>query len=67
MNLFNPKGKTNMKTAILVSAVVAGALSAPIVSAQERPASAKPAMSMGMDIQMSRMQENMKEMQQQMG
>jgi len=67
MNLFNPKGKTNMKTPILVSAVVAGALSAPIVSAQERPAPAKPAMSMGMDRQMSQLKENMKEMQQQMG
>jgi hypothetical protein len=66
MNLFNPKGKTNMKTPILVSAVVAGALSAPIVSAQERPAPAKPAMSMGMDRQMSQLKENMKEMQQQM-
>ncbi len=55
-----------MKTPILVSAVVAGALSAPIVSAQERPAPAKPAMSMGMDRQMTQLKENMKEMQQQM-
>ena len=66
MNLFNPKGKTNMKTPILVSAMVAFAPSAPIVSAQEQSAPAKPAMSMGMDRQTSQMQENMKEMQQQM-
>ena len=65
MDLFNPKGKTNMKTPILGSAIVASAPSAPIVSAQEKSAPAKPAMGMG--IQMSRMQENMKEMQQQMG
>ena len=55
-----------MKTPILVSAIVAGASSAPIVSAQKKSALAKPAMSMGMDRQMSQMQENMKEMQQQM-
>jgi hypothetical protein len=67
MNLFNPKGKINMKTPILVAAIVASAPSAPIVSAQKKSAPAKPAMSMGMDIKMSRMHENMKEMQQQMG
>ena len=62
MNLFNPKGKTNMKTPILVSAIVAGAPSAPIVSVQKKSAPAKPAMSMGRDRQMS----HMKEMRQQM-
>jgi hypothetical protein len=53
-----------MKTSILFAAIVACALSAPIVSAQEKPAPAKP--SMGMDKQMPQMQENMKKMQQQM-
>ena len=62
MNLFDPKGKTNMKSPILVSEIVACAASAPIVSAQK-----KPAMSTGMDKQMSQMKKNMKEMQQQMG
>ena len=55
-----------MKTSILVAAIVACALSAPIVSAQEKSAPAKPAMSMDMDKQMPQMQENMKKMQQQM-
>jgi hypothetical protein len=54
-----------MKAPILVSAIVACAPSAPIVSAQKKSAPTKPAM--GMDRQMSQMQENMKEMQQQMG
>jgi hypothetical protein len=66
MNFFNPKGKTTMKTSILISAIVACALSAPIVSAQEKPAPAKPAMSMDMDKHMSQMQEKMKAMQVQM-
>ena len=55
-----------MKTPILISAIVACALAAPIVSAQEKSAPAKPAMSMDMDKHMSQMQENMKTMQQQM-
>ena len=55
-----------MKTSILVAAIAVCALSAPIVSAQEKSAPAKPAMSMDMDKQMPRMQENMKKMQQQM-
>ena len=66
VNLFNPKRKTTMKTSILISAIVACAPPAPIVSAQKKPAPAKPAMSMGMDRQMSKMKENMKEMRQQM-
>jgi len=72
MKLFNPKGKTAMKTSILISAIAACGLlaacttSAPVVSAQEQSAAAKPAMSMDMDKQMSQMQENMKKMQQQM-
>ena len=66
MNLFNPKGKTAIKTSILVAAIVACALSAPIVSAQEKSAPAKPAMSMDMDKQMPQMQDNMKKMQGQM-
>jgi hypothetical protein len=64
MNLFNPNGRTTVMTPILGPTIVAGAPSAPIVSAQKNPAPAKPAMSM--DRRMSRMQENMKEMQQQM-
>ena len=67
VNLFNPEGKTAMKNSILVAATVACAPSAPFVSAQEKSAPAKPAMSMGMDRQRSRMQEHMKEMQRQMG
>ena len=57
-----------MKTSILVAAIVACALSAPIVSvsAQERAAPAKRAMSMDMDKHMAQMQEKMKDMQQQM-
>ena len=56
-----------MKTSILISAIVACALSAPIVSAQEKPAPAKPAMNMDMDKHMSQMLEKMKAMQAQMG
>ena len=57
-----------MKTSILVAAILAGTLSAPIVSAQEpsQSAPAKPAMGMDMDKQMPQMQERMKKMQQQM-
>ena len=55
-----------MKTSILVAAIVAGALSAPIVSAQEKSTPAKPAMSMDMEKHMSQMQEKMKAMQAQM-
>jgi len=66
MNLFDLKRKTNMKTSIPVAAIGAGAPSAPIMSAQKMSAPARPAMRMGVDRQMSRMKENMKEMQQQM-
>ena len=55
-----------MKTSIMISTIVACALSAPIVSAQEKSAPAKPAMSMDMDKHMSQMQEKMKAMQAQM-
>jgi hypothetical protein len=55
-----------MKTSILVAAILAGALAAPIASAQDKHVHDKAAMSMGMDNQMSQMQENMKTMQQQM-
>ena len=55
-----------MKTSILISAIVACALSAPIVSAQEKSTPAKPAMSMDMDKHMSQMQEKMRAMQAQM-
>ena len=54
-----------MKTTILISAIAACALSAPIAFAQEKPTPAKPAMSMD-DKQAAPSQENMKLMQQQM-
>jgi hypothetical protein len=66
MNIFNSKGNIKMKSSILITAFIACALTAPIVSAQEKTAPAKPAMSMDMDKQMPQMQENMKKMQQQM-
>ena len=55
-----------MKTSIRAAAILACALSAPVVSAQEKSAPAMPAMSMDMDKQMPQMQENMKKMQEQM-
>lgn len=55
-----------MKTSILLAAVITCALSAPIASAQDKSAPAKPAMSMDMDKQMPQMQGNMEKMQQQM-
>ena len=55
-----------MKSSILITTLIACALSVPIVSAQEKTTPAKPAMSMDMDKQMPQMQENMKRMQQQM-
>ena len=57
-----------MKNPVLVAAIVACALSASVVSAQEKAAPAKPAMGMTMDMekQMPQMQDNMKKMQQQM-
>ena len=61
-----------MKTSLLISAIAASGLlaacatPAPVVSAQEQSAPAKPAMSMDMDKQMSQMQEKMKAMQGQM-
>ena len=54
-----------MKTTILISAIAACALSAPIAFAQEKPTPAKPAMNMD-DKQAAPSQENMKLMQQQM-
>ncbi len=55
-----------MKTPILISVIVAGALAAPIVAAQDKHVHDKPGMSMDMDKHMSQMQERMKSMQQQM-
>ena len=60
MNSFTTKENTNMKTSILLAAMVACTLSASIVSAQEKAALAKPAMNMDMDKHMPQMQENMK-------
>ena len=58
--------KITMKTSILTMAIVVCALSAPIISARENSGPAGSAKNMDMDKQMSQMQENMKEMQQQM-
>src|ERR1035437_1197808 len=55
-----------MKSSVLITAFIACALSAPIVSAQEEAPPTKPAMSTDMDKQMPRMRENVKKMQQQM-
>ncbi|TAK72432.1 MAG: hypothetical protein EPO19_01775 [Betaproteobacteria bacterium] len=55
-----------MKTSILVAAIIAGALAAPIASAQDKHVHPKPAASMDADKHMSQMQEKMKAMQQQM-
>jgi len=56
-----------MKTPILGAAIFACALaSVPVASAQDKTTPAKPAMSMEMEQQMSRMQANMKDMQAQM-
>jgi len=50
-----------MKTSLLAAAIAACTLSAPILSAQELPATAGSAKSTDIDRQMSQMQENMKE------
>ena len=55
-----------MKTSILILAIFACALSAPIASALEKSRPAKPAMNMDMEKHMSQMQEKMKAMQAQM-
>ena len=55
-----------MKTSILVAAIAACTLSAPIVSAQDKSPPAKHAMSMDMEKQMGQMQDKMKAMQAQM-
>lgn len=55
-----------MKTSLIISAIVACALSAPIASAQDKHAHDKPAMSMDMEKHMSQVQEKMKAMQAQM-
>jgi len=55
-----------MKGSIIVAAVLAGTLAAPIVTAHDKGVHNKPGMSMDMDNHMSQMQENMKAMQQQM-
>ena len=65
MNSINPKGKTIMKTTILISAFAACALSTPMAFAQANTAAAKPAMSMN-DKQTPAVDENMKKMQLQM-
>lgn len=55
-----------MKNAIMISAIAACALAAPIASAQDKHTHDKPATSMDMDKHMSQMQEKMKAMQAQM-
>ena len=67
MDLFNSEQKTAMKTSILAAAIVAGALSAPVVSAQEKEsAPVNAVMSTDVEQLISRMQENMEAMRQQM-
>jgi TolA-binding protein len=66
MDSCNPNEKTSMRTSILVAAIVACALAAPIVSAQEKSAPAKLVISTDMEQQISQMQENIEKMQQQM-
>jgi len=55
-----------MKTSILIAAIAACALSAPIASAQDTATPDKPAMGMDMGQQMSQMQQNVTAMQAQM-
>lgn len=55
-----------MKTSILVAAIAASALSAPVVSAQEKSPPPKHVMSMDVDKHMGQMQDTMKAMQAQM-
>ena len=56
-----------MKTSILISAIVACALAAPLASADDNmPAPGGPAMNMDMDKQMPQMQGSMKKLQAQM-
>jgi hypothetical protein len=70
MNPFNTKEKNTMNTSILISAIVAGALSAPIASAQDEHAHEKLAVSADMnrdkDMDVSRMRARMQVMQAQM-
>jgi len=58
--------KTVMKNPLLSAAIVACALSSPILAADDKAPTATPAMGMDMDRQMSQMQASMKIMQQQM-
>jgi len=55
-----------MKTSILIAAIAACALSAPIASAQDKATPDKPAVGMDMGQQMSQMEQNMTAMQAQM-
>ena len=55
-----------MKTSILISAIAASVMAAPVASAQNMAAPASSAMSMDADKQNSQMQENIKKMQHQM-
>lgn len=66
INTPNPKGKTTMKSSILVAAILASVLSTPVLSAQESLVPAKSAISMDTNKQMPQLQENMKKAQQQM-
>lgn len=55
-----------MKASLLISAMLACALSVPVASAQDKSTPARPAMGAEMDKQMPLMQENMEKMQKQM-
>lgn len=68
MKLLHPEGMKTMKIRVLTAVILASALAGPIVSAQEKSTTTKPAMTMPMDMdkQMPQMQANMEKMQQQM-
>jgi len=61
-----PEKEIAMKASTLIAAIVACAISAPVVFAQEKSAPAKPPMSMDMDKHMPQMQEHMQAMQENM-
>lgn len=66
MDLFRSNQMTIMKSSILVPAIIASVLLAPVVSAQEEAAPVKPATNIGLEDRIFQLQENMEEMQRQL-
>ncbi len=66
MDLVSSNPKTIMKTSILVPAIIASVLLAPVASANEETVSAEPATNMSLEEQISQLQGNMKQMEQQL-